>query len=125
MAKRDMSSLSDVALMDNGAVGRAFGVCMQEIYESLAKLPANEQARKMVLTLEFIPQCTSSGKLHNVITRAAIKVAKPARMSNEIVCSAVKDQTGVLALVYNDESPDDPDQETMHFEEKEEDGDRA
>lgn len=115
MARREITELADLALLDGGNVGALFKDVLGRLMADVVDRPALKKDRTMTIELSVQPVPDAHGNLAALTVTVGIRTKAPESRTRSISMSwAAKKQ----ALVWNDAAPDDVHQKTLDEEER-------
>lgn len=105
-------SLGDLPNYDGGQLLELFDREIEAAIRDCYDRPGISTKRLVTLEITITPQRADSGECDDVRTQPRVKSKKPVYTGSEVIC-AVRRQNGRFTAVYNDMSPDNPDQLTF------------
>ena len=106
-------SLKTIEDMDFGKVAVAFNHHLGRAVEDCMDRPADKKPRKIILTGELTPQIDQTGDCTDVAVEFKVRSTVPEHRSKTFVCRPRKGGH----LLFNPESPESIDQQTLDFKE--------
>lgn len=110
---REIEGLAGIAELDGGLPDKMFRKELETVMADLHDRPANNTARKVVLTLSLKPVQSETGRLASIDVEIDTSAKLPRRLAPGVSMRAQGEK-----LVYNDESRDNVDQMTIDQEEQ-------
>jgi len=105
-------SLAGLLKLEFGTIGLAFERELLKVVENLRNQPNDTGKRSIQLQMDLVPDKETmgpSGTLSRVLACFAVRVKLPPRRSSTITMNVTPDNE----LLFNDLSPDEPDQMTI------------
>jgi len=100
--------MASLATIDGGRIKVAFEQALRRCSDDCEDRPATDDARKVVLTAELVPQCDDMGAFSGVDVKFHIKDSQPVRRSATFNMKSNKGN-----LLFNEMSPKDIHQATI------------
>ena len=117
MALQELT-LESLRTIDGGRVAIAFEEALKTVYNDLRDRPALATAREVTLKLKLSPKVDPAGDLDRVFVAFDIQDKLPKRSSVAYAMKATAD-----GLLYEEFSPEDPNQGVFEFEDAAEETD--
>jgi len=112
MARR-IFSLGEMINLDMGKIDAAFRMEMQRAVEDILDRPEDDADRTVMLKMKLRPEDVAQGNVDTVCVGFELDLKLPKKSTRAYSMRVCKTRSHAASLLFNSESPDDPNQMTL------------